>query len=402
MPAESRLKRVRERYHEIAGIAPAMKGPRAYWNWAIANLSMLLRTSRLRARPLKLTFDPTNLCQLKCPLCPTGLRIQDRSASQADLHIFEHLMQELGEYVFFIDFFNWGEPLLNKNLGPMLQLAARNHIVSVISTNLSLPLSDERLHSLLTSGLSQIIVSIDGASQESYGTYRREGNFELAFENLRRLMAIKKQYGLTRPVVVWRFYVFRFNEHEIERAKQLAAEIGVDRIVFGTPFLDEGRFPLSPADREAMKQWASTLPEFNRYLPDHPEYEDPRAPVEKRTRCDWHYVSTAINPDGSVAPCCAVFEKANDFGSVAGGASYMDVVNNERFVAIRDRFAGRRAEPTGLVCEQCPTPVIMDYGKLLNRNILMLTLVQLAEAARRVFARGSRAQAAGDVATRST
>lgn len=390
MAIESRIERLRARYREVAAIAPPMKGPRAYWNWALANVSMALRTSRLRARPLKLTFDPTNLCQLECPLCPTGLRIQDRAPGRADLHIFEHLMEEVGDYVFFIDFYNWGEPLLNKNLEPMLRLAARKKIVTFISSNLSLPLSDERLLSLLTSGLSELIVSIDGASQETYGTYRREGKFELAFENLRRLMALKKQQGLTRPVVAWRFYVFRFNEHEIEKARKLAVEIGVDRIVFGTPFLDDGRFPLSPADREAMKSWPSTLPEFNRYQPNHPEYEDPGTPMEKRTRCDWHYVSTAINPDGGVSPCCAVFERRNDFGTLAGDASYMDVVNNERFVAIRDRFAGRRAEPTGLVCEQCPTPAIMDYGRIMNRHIAMFTLVQLAESMRRLVGRGPR------------
>lgn len=390
MATERRIDRLRARYREVADIAPPLKGPRAYWNWALANASMALRTSRLRARPLKLTFDPTNLCQLECPLCPTGLRIQNRGAGRADLEIFERLMEEIGDYVFFIDFYNWGEPLLNKNLEAMLRLAARKKIVTFISSNLSLPLTDERLYSLLTSGLSELIVSIDGASQETYGTYRREGKFDLALENLRRIMAMKKQHGLTRPVVAWRFYVFRFNEHEIDRARQLAAEIGVDRIVFGTPFLDEGRFPLSAAEREKMANWASTLPEFNRYQPAHPEYEDPRAPMEKRTRCDWHYVSTAINPDGGVSPCCAVFEKETDFGTLAGGARYMDVVNNEQFVAIRDRFAGRRAEPTHLVCERCPTPAIMDYGRIMNRHIAMFTLVQLAETVRRALRLGRR------------
>ncbi len=381
-----RIERIRTRYREVAAIAPPFKRPRAYWNWALANVSMALRMSRLRARPLKLTFDPTNQCQLECPLCPTGLRIQDREPGRADLQIFQRLMEEVGDYVFFIDFYNWGEPLLNKQLEPMLRLAADRGIVTYISTNLSLPLPDERLKALLTSGVSEIIVSIDGASQETYGAYRRQGKFDLAFENLRRLMAWKREIGLSRPVVIWRFYVFRFNEHEIERARQLAAEIGVDRIVFATPFLDEGRFPLSAEDRQAMTTWASTLDEFNRYQPDHPEYEDPRSKQTHHRRCDWHYVSTAINPDGGVSPCCAVFEKGNDFGSLAGGSSYMAVVNNERFTAIRDRFAGRRIEPTGLVCERCPTPSLMTYGRIMNRHIAMLILVQIAESVRRLLA----------------
>lgn len=390
--SESRSERIRSRYREVAAIAPSFKPLRAYWNWAVANASMALRTGRLRARPLKLTFDPTNQCQLECPLCPTGLRIQDRPAGRADLRIFERLMEEVGDYVFFIDFYNWGEPLLNKNLEPMLRLAADRNIVTYISTNLSLPLTDERLEALLTSGVSEVIVSIDGASQETYGTYRRQGQFDLAFDNLRRLMALKRRLGLARPVVVWRFYVFRFNEHEIDRARKLAAEIGVDRLVFGTPFLDDGRFPLGDEDRKAISGWASTIPEFNRYQPGHPEYEDPGAAGAHHVRCDWHYVSTAINPDGGVSPCCAVFEKATDFGSLADGESYMAVVNNERFTAIRERFAGRRTEPTGLVCEHCPTPSLMTYGRIMNRHIAMLLLVQIVEGVRSLLTlrRGSR------------
>lgn len=383
MVGEGFLGSLRTRYREVADIAPPFKAPRAYWNWALANWDMWRRSSRLHARPLKLTFDPTNLCQLKCPLCPTGLRIQDRAPGRAQMHIFEHLMDEVGDYVFFMDFYNWGEPLLNRRLEDMLRIAARKRIVTYVSTNLSLPLSDERLIAFLTSGVSEVIVSIDGTSQETYGTYRREGDFELAFGNLKRLAALKRQRGLRRPVIVWRFYVFRFNEHQIPRARELAAEIGVDRLVLGTPFLDEGRFPIPPADREAMKAWAPTLPEFDRYQPGHPEYESPRAPIEKRSRCDWHYISSAINPDGGVSPCCALFEQENDFGTLADGTPYMEVVDNARYRAIRDRFAGRSAEPTGLVCERCPTPAIMDYGRIMNRHIAYFTLVQLAEGLRR-------------------
>jgi hypothetical protein len=104
-------------------------------------------------------------------------------------------------------------------------------------------------------------------------------------------------------------------------------------------------------------------------------------------RCDWHYISTAINPDGGVSPCCTVFEKGDDFGSLEEGTrAYMDVVNNDRFRAIRDRFAGRRTESTGLVCEKCPTPAIMNYGRIVNRQIALVTLVQMGNGVRRLFA----------------
>jgi MoaA/NifB/PqqE/SkfB family radical SAM enzyme len=389
--AETWIRRLRSRYQEYASVEPQLKKPRAYWNWVVANLSMKARTGRLRARPLKLTFDPTNICQLRCPLCPTGLRIQDRGSSYAALHLFEHLMEELGDYLFFVDFYNWGEPLLNRHLEEMLRAAAAKRIVTSVSTNLSLELSDERLESLLTSGVSELIVSIDGASQETYGQYRRAGNWELAFGNLRRIMALKRRRGLLRPSVIWRYYVFRFNEHEIDRARSMAQEIGVDRLVFGSPFLDASRFASEQGTPESIRSWASTLPEYNRYQPNHPEYEDPTAPLAKHARCDWHYMSSAVNPDGGVSPCCAVFGKGDDFGSLeAPRTSYMELVNNTQFRTIRDRFAGRRAESTGLVCERCPTPSLMDYGRIVNRQIMLLTAAGTIEGIRRRFSRGGR------------
>ncbi len=371
----------------------------------------MLRTSRVHARPLKLTLDPANLCQLRCPLCPTGLRIQDRPPGRGDLAVFERLIDEVGDYVFFIDFYNWGEPLLNRRLEEMIELAARRQIVTFVSSNLSLPLTDERIESLVRSGLSELIVSLDGATQPTYQTYRREGDLELALDNMRRILETRQRLGRSRPVVVWRYYVYRWNEHELDLARRRAAEIGVDRLIFATPYLDEGRFAIPLADREAMRDWASSIPEFNRYLPSHPEYQDPARPEAVRSRCDWHYVSTAINPDGTVAPCCAVFERAHDFGRLeAQGPGYMEIVNGERFVAIRDRFAGRRATPTGLVCEQCPTPALMDYGSIMNRHIFLFTVVSLVESIRRrlwpsgvpreaIEARGDRS-ASGESASR--
>jgi MoaA/NifB/PqqE/SkfB family radical SAM enzyme len=380
--------RVLERYTEIASIAAPLKGPTAYANWALSNYEMWRQRESIRARPLKLTFDPTNVCQLRCPLCPTGLRIQDRDPGHAKLHIFRHLIDEVGDYLFFLDFYNWGEPLLNTHLEDMIELAARKRIVTYVSSNLSLPLSDDRIRRLVSSGLSELICSLDGASQETYGLYRRKGDFALALENMRRIVRAKRELGLTKPAVVWRMYVFRFNEHEVSRARELAEEVGVDRFVLGTPYLDEGRFPLSAEDRTAMTQWAASDPAFNRYHPDHPEYVDPARPMEVRSRCDWHYVSTAINPDGAVAPCCAVFERGHDFGRLEEGGerrSYMEVVNNPSFRGIRERFAGRRAEPTALVCEKCPTPDIMAYGQIMNRHILLFTLVGLFELLRRIL-----------------
>ena len=377
------LLRLRERYGQIALMKPQLKGLRAYTNWILSNYELWTGTSRIRARPLKITFDPTNVCQLRCPLCPTGLQVQDRDAGLAHLHLLQHLLDQVGNYLFFIDFFNWGEPLLNTRVEEFIQLASSKKIVCSISTNLSLPLTDDRIRRLVTSGLNEIIVSLDGASSETYATYRKHGKFELVCSNMRRIIEAKRRLGQTRPMVTWQFLVFRFNEHEIEKAKAMAVAIGVDRLIFRPPSLDVDRYPLPGAEKDKMAAWKSSDSLFQISAGD----DEARA----KARCGWHYMSTAINWDGSVAPCCTLFQKQDDFGSIGKGGEipYMDVVNNWAFRSVRERFAGKRKEPVKLVCENCPTPQIMDYHKWLNRQIVLFTLVTLLEAVRS-FLGGSR------------
>jgi len=345
-----------------------------------ANYELWRGTSRIRARPIKITFDPTNICQLRCPLCPTGLRAQDRELGRARTELFARLMDEIGPYVFFIDFFNWGEPLLNPHVEDLIQIATRHKVVCNMSTNLSLPLSDDRIERLVQSGLREMVVSIDGASKETYDTYRRKGDFELVLKNLSRIVDAKRRLGLTYPVITWQFLVFRFNEHERDAARELSDRLGVDRLFFRTAFLDANRFPVSAEDARAIAGWKPTDAAF--------QVEHHSSAHKHHSRCGWHYMSSAINWDGSVAPCCTTFEKRDDFGTLGkdGRLAYQDVINNEAFRAVRERFAGRRADPVAQVCENCPTQVIMDYHQFLNKRVLIFTAAALAQTVGRLFA----------------
>jgi MoaA/NifB/PqqE/SkfB family radical SAM enzyme len=391
--ASSLMARLRERYRMVARMNPRWKGIRAYTNWVRSNYELWAGASRIKARPVKLTFDPTNVCQLRCPLCPTGLRIQDRPQGRAQLEMLQRLLDEVGDYVFFIDFFNWGEPLLNPEVESFIRLASSRKIVSSLSTNLCLPLTDERIRRIIESGLGELIVSLDGASNATYTTYRRQGRFELVYENLRRIVDTRQRLGQTSPLITWQFLVFRFNEHEMERAKALAAEIGVDRIVFQPPFLHTDRYPLAADEKTMIDSWASSNPRF------HAAAESGGG-VERNPRCGWHYMATALNWDGSVAPCCTTYETRDDFGTLgaAGEHSYMDVVNNSKFRFIRDRFAGRRQDPLGLVCESCPTPSIMGYHRFLNRQVVLFSTVGLLEGLRALIGRRNILHAGGAAA----
>ena len=182
--------------------------------------------------------------------------------------------------------------------------------------------------------------------------------------------------------MTWQFIVFRFNEHETDKAKAMASEIGVDRITFRAPLLDVDRYPLPESEKTTMAGWEPTS--------DLVQIANSDDRGSKRySRCGWHYMSSAINWDGSVASCCTTFETRDDFGALGkdGRHSYMDVINNSAFRAVRDRFAGRTKEPVNLVCEKCPTPSIMNYHTFLNRQVILFTAVGLWATVRRFLGR---------------
>ena len=377
------LNRFKGSFFFFDALMPKMKPMKAYVNWLLANYEMWRQVDAVQAQPLKLTIEPTNICQLHCPLCPTGLRINDRNFCYLNIDIFKRLLDEVGDYVFFVDFFNWGEPFLNKQLEDFLRLLHEKNISTSLSTNLSVKLSDERIQRFIESGVNHMIVSLDGASQESYATYRRGGNFELVCDNLRRIVQMREKLASKTPYITWQYLIFSFNEHEIDRAQQIAQDIGVDRIFFHKAYIDEGHYDIPENDRAQIRKWVPANPAYTHYDPQDKEkhFSIPLRAKDKyrNKRCDWHYISSAINADGTISPCCAVYKKCNDLGCLNQDHenSYMEQINTRIFKDIRNGFAGRGRLPKEVACSTCTNGSLMEYAKGVNRWIFITTAVRL-------------------------
>ena len=147
-------------------------------NRILIKLSYRLGISRLLSMPKKLAIDPTNHCDLKCPLCPTGLGDKTVSRGLMKLDEFKPVINYLGKWLQSVDMYSWGEPLLNKSFVEMIRHSATEHNIRTITSLHLNNLSDEQVKGFVTSGLDKLIVSVDGATQEVYEQYRVEGNIE--------------------------------------------------------------------------------------------------------------------------------------------------------------------------------------------------------------------------------
>lgn len=297
-------------------------------NVALARLEMKAGRTRLWSLPYKLCIDVTNKCNLGCPYCPTGRKDPSgRGKGNVSYETFCAILDELPT-VTTVELFNWGEPFFNPDLPRLIGYATRKRVLSVISSNLSFKLSDDTVRETIESGLTYLTGAIDGADQAAYEVYRRGGKFDYAVENLRKFVAIRRELGREYPRICWQFLVFKHNEGQIEEARRIAEEIGVDSFAVTGGLYDD------PA-------WAPEGSYNFSYLTMHPN------------RCPWLWTKAVFHWDGGMASCCMGYAKHDDFADWTPG-TFRQMWNNEKFLAARRIWTEPESPlPEGHYCVEC-------------------------------------------------
>ncbi|RAU45425.1 MULTISPECIES: radical SAM protein [unclassified Pseudomonas] len=188
--------------------------------------------NHLRSRVISyFQIEPTLACALGCPGCSRERQIRQRPGPHTlALNQLQNLLDGLiseGYVVHNIEYCGQGEPLDHPQFSKIVD-----------ATRTAYPNARQRL---ITNGnndyfkklegtfIDEIMVSIDGATQNSYEKYRIGGNLDTALNFTRNAKSSNKdQY------VVWKYILFTHNDttQEIELAESLAKDLGVDRLQF--------------------------------------------------------------------------------------------------------------------------------------------------------------------------
>jgi MoaA/NifB/PqqE/SkfB family radical SAM enzyme len=186
--------------------------------------------------PTRLYIECTAACNISCAeaCCApeTGIT-KTRNAGMLDFDLFKNVVDEAGPGLVRIDFFNYGEAFLHKRAIEMCEYIKSRfpHIYLYTSTN-GLMFTEESAKRLVHSGIDEVTFSIDGASQDTYVQYRQRGKFDVALRNLRVMAEEKRRARRDVPHLNWRYILFKWNDsdEEMNLARRLATEIGVDRL----------------------------------------------------------------------------------------------------------------------------------------------------------------------------
>ncbi|MFQ5559247.1 MAG: radical SAM/SPASM domain-containing protein [Nitrospinota bacterium] len=297
------------------------------FNLLMARFHWRFKHTRLLSYPIKLTIDPCNFCNLSCRLCPVGTGSKLREQSKMSFETFKKIIDECGKYLYWIDLFDWGEPLLNKDIFKMIRYARKFRAMITVSSNLNV-LDDQCAENLIRSGLDKIVVSLDGTSQETVEKYQKGSDYTRVIRNMKKLISLRGD--AKHPCIQWNFLVHSYNEHEVQKAGSMAKELGVDYLFTGPLRCSMGEEVLldTRAQFENVKDWIPSKGSYSLYNIEKKE----KNRIKKECNIPWF--EAVIHPDGSVSPCCAVWPQRYDYGHMKN-SSFGNVWNGRLYKEAR-------------------------------------------------------------------
>ena len=234
-------------------------------------------------------------CNLHCVECAVGSNLIRRKHGMMPLSDFIIIADKIKNVCTYLYLHLWGEPMLNKDMFSMIEIGSE-FAKTNISTNAN-TLDAETANQLISSGVKDIIVSIDGMTQEIYEIYRKGGVLNKALANLARLVRFNHSSNAGVNIVP-QFVVFKHNKHEINDFAKFCAELGLTA-TFKAPYLQAG-----------SKLKPSGIPQYERIPSPNPQS---RALAMRQCLLD---DSCVILLDGSIVPCCFDYNKKNVFGNI--------------------------------------------------------------------------------------
>ena len=260
-------------------------------------ISVIFSRSFLCGLPEAISYEISSICNLNCLECPVGNGTIKRKQKFPDKFVYKKILNEVGDKLWHILLYFQGEPFINPQWSFFVKEANKHNIYTAISTNGHF-LDDKNVKLILDSGLDEIIISVDGVTQEEYEKYRKGGNLNIVLEGIKRLAKEKKEAKKIKPIITLQFIVFSHNEMGLKNFKLIAKQLGADKIEIKTAQLENlNHIELLPHNEK-----------YRRY-----KIENNKAVLKKKLKNKcwrmWH--SFVITSDSNVVPCC--FDKHETF-----------------------------------------------------------------------------------------
>lgn len=304
----------------------------------------------LNSMPQIYILGLSNICQLHCPLCITGLRKQDKTPQFMDWDLFVEVVEKIKDIAVQVQLYKWGESLLHPKIIDILEYCNRYDLNTEISSNLSLKDIDDKLEAMVKYRLKHLIVSFDGLTQDVYEKYRVGGDPELVKANIKKLHDLKLKYNSKYPKISLQFLRNKYTKEQISSLENSYKELGADEYYvcdMTTIFKD--------------RSYASAIEWLEEEDINRRKYCDIDLSMQG-SLCYFLYKVMIIEQDGSIPPCCFSTNKSDDYSKWDNSKSIKEMYNSEKFRISREMFKDLKLNKQS-TCHNCTMMLTYNGSK---------------------------------------
>jgi len=269
-------------------------------NMPVKYLSYELDLEKAPTFPDRIYVESTNVCNLDCIMCPTGLHIDTRPKGYMEWDLYTAVIDEIAPFAEAVVLHSWGEPLLHKRIMDMIEYAKERDVWVETSTNAML-LSEEVGLKLIEAGLDRVYLSMDGLTKETYEKVRKGGDFERVLANIERFLEMKHELG--SPI-----------EADIQIVRLSETDAEVDEFV--------RRWSESRADLINIKEldtWGGQIDEVSSLAVEESEQAKLAGVNADRKPCPNLWYHCHIHWDGVLVSCSRDYDAVTPLGNVKNG-----------------------------------------------------------------------------------
>lgn len=279
----------------------------------------------IKKLPTRVQIEITNYCEMGCPGC--GGR--GGTVGFMEVEEFKEVLTKLPKSVERLQIIGRGDIFYHPEVYDVLEtVGERKPFCSVTDTHGSF----DELNSIRiieSKAFAKLTFSVDGASQETYQVYRRNGKLDVCLENMRTMIEARGKADL--PRLIWKMIVMKQNEHEIEKARAMATEIGIEFMLH--------KFVLSCWTIEWNLDYL--VPSNRKWL---------RLPRNKPDSCHLWNREPVIRWNGDLYPCCVFIEPNPEY--IMGNIfeqNFKEIWFGKRFMQWRNNVKAGLVE----ICNNC-------------------------------------------------
>jgi MoaA/NifB/PqqE/SkfB family radical SAM enzyme len=345
-----------------------------------------LSTSGKSTPPEAITFFLTHRCNLRCRMCGqwgergvtrrvgTGLLPDDLPAEQ-----IKKIIDEVAPFKPNITLFG-GEPLLYPRCGEIIRYIKKKKMHCLVITNgfLLEALAEE----LVESGLDELNVSLDGASELHDRIRGMPGLFDKITSGIRKVQDLKRQKGLRKPLINLQCTINRDNYQYLKQLTDVASLVHADSLTFHNlifisrglteeqgevdrrlgcesdgwegfifePGIDPGLLyeEIKKIRRGRHKFNIDFYPNFSHSALSHYYTKARYIPEGYSRRCLSPWIAAYVFPDGQLRPC---LNSSYSFGNIKG-SGFLEAWNSPQAVRYRQELKKQGIFPACVRCTE--------------------------------------------------